>query len=176
MEAGFCLMSKGNLVVSVEPRACVGPRREQRLVSASLAPRASEHSLFHLPYHGGGQVARNRVPITPCIGYETQRLHWKYTWLLSRVKLKRNKRYGVMSVFTSQIDSPDTWPQKTRWIIFQNMGGLGSGEGCFRVFVSSAVFVLAIRGDKVLSSQLLSLFCATPWLADWIWLKHFHNH
>lgn len=35
---GFCLMSKGNLVVSVEPRASVGPRKERRLVSASLAP------------------------------------------------------------------------------------------------------------------------------------------
>lgn len=61
---GFCLISKGSLVVSVEPRACVGPRREQRLVSASLAPPPtpppSEHSLFHLPYHGGDQVASQK--------------------------------------------------------------------------------------------------------------------
>lgn len=40
--------------------------------------------------------------------------------------------------------------------------------GWFWAFVSSAVLVLAIRGDKVLSSQLLSLFWAIPWLTDWI--------
>lgn len=47
-------------------------------------------------------------------------------------------------------------------------GGLGVGMRLFWAFVSSAVLVLAIRGDKVLSSQLLSLFWAIPWLTDWI--------
>lgn len=45
-------------------------KRKQQLVSASPAP-LDEHSLFHLPYHTGGQGARNWVSLIPHIGSGT---------------------------------------------------------------------------------------------------------
>lgn len=135
MEAGFCFMSKGNPLLvlagfSKEP-ACL---RRARPVSASVAP-LNEHSLTGKGTH----VARSRASLAPCIGSETAWLHWKVC-----VKSKRNKWCGVMFVFTSQALSPDTWPQKTRCIIFQNMEG--EKKNIFERIVSSAVLVLAIRG------------------------------
>lgn len=101
MEAGFLLNVRRK---SNEEPACMGLKRKQQLVSASLAP-LDEHRLFHLPYHTGSQGARNWVSLIPCIGSET---------LAALENMHDYLRSNVMSVFTSQIVSLDTWPQKTR--------------------------------------------------------------
>lgn len=165
---GFCLMSKGNRMVSVESRACLYGSEKRAVACFCVSGPSFSHLMKSswvptLQTKGTSTASPSALPCREP-GSQKQGLHHtlrrlcdsgcigKYTWSLTWVKLERNKWCSVMSVFTSQIVSLDVWSQKTRWIIFQTRRGWKWGWGLFWVFVSSAVLVLAIRGDKVLSS------------------------
>lgn len=89
---GFYLMSEGNLTKSLPVWA-----------SASLAPWMNTDASICLTTQGPG--ARNWVSRTPRKGSEA---------LAALEDMHDYLRSSVMSVFTSQIVSLGTWPQKTR--------------------------------------------------------------
>lgn len=98
---GFYLMSEGNLTKSLP----VWSEKKAAAASASLAPWMNTDAPIPsaLPHRGPG--ARNWVSHTPRKGSEA---------LAALEDMHDYLRSSVMSVFTSQIVSLGTWPQKTR--------------------------------------------------------------
>lgn len=123
LEAGFCLTSKGKLMLVLAGFSGVKslPVRVWEGSSLFLHTWLSWMNIASPVCLVGerGHVARSRVSLTPCIGPETAWQHWKvssHIWLLTSAKLKRKKQCSVICVYFSSSISRSF--RKSKSVIF----------------------------------------------------------